>query len=117
MPRSRIWPTPEQELLLRLALCPPARFGDVWPAAVRRAFDLVDLDSGSARPAPLLGANLERHGARDPGLEKLRGAYERTAAANRALFEHVAQVIHALRRAGIPTVVLKGPALVARYYL
>ena len=112
-----MWPTPEQELLLRVALCPPAVLGDGWPSAARLAVEIVDRDPGSARLAPLLWVALARHGEPSAAHAALRSAYERTLQANRTLLGHAARVIDAMHEAGVPTLLLKGPALVARYYV
>jgi Uncharacterised nucleotidyltransferase/ABC transporter len=108
-------PTSEQELLLRAALL----HGDAALEAFRAwrvCTDFNRLDTGSYRLLPLLYRNLLQHHSGDPLLAKLKGIYRKTWYRNHFLFHHVTPLLHALRDAGIATLLLKGPALVLQYY-
>jgi hypothetical protein len=109
------WPTREQELLLRAALGSAAETAAAW-AAVRPRLDLDGLDLASQRILPLVYRNLSAHGIDDPWLPRLKGLYRHTWSRNRLLFHHASPLLEELGEAGIATMVLKGGALVPRYY-
>ena len=106
-----IWPTAEQERLLRLATSPPSD--------LRGALDDLDvppLDPTSRRLLPLLYPTLRGLDARGPLLDAADAEYRWTASRNAALFERGGALVRELRSAGVATLALKGAALVARYY-
>ena len=114
-PRAGCWPTHRQRLLLRAALLD----GDAAVASWRewrRSADIGAADTASRRLLPLLYRNLTRLGVEDPEVRDLKETFARTYFQNRLLFARAATVLRALRDAGIPTMVLKGLALVPRYY-
>lgn len=94
---------------LRLEGQPEARPEIDWPALVERA-----LRNGVA---PLVYRRL-REAAHVPPivLDPLRQAYYQNAAANTLRIHELGQVIGALEAAGIPAIVLKGPALALTIY-
>jgi hypothetical protein len=109
---SPCFPTPAQTLLLRAALLDgePGRAAfRAWRAAV----DPEALEEASYRLLPLLSRNLVRLGVQDPSLERWRGVYRRWFASNTLLFQDARAALEALARAGIPTLLVKGAALVA----
>jgi hypothetical protein len=111
--RGGSWPTPDHTRLLRAALFTGEagrRALDEWRA--RTALD--DLDPGSRRLLPLLYTRLVAESAGDPLLPRLEQAYRDTAAGNRVLLQAIAGVVRTLNRAAIPTLVLKGLALLVR---
>ncbi|MFN8538872.1 MAG: nucleotidyltransferase family protein, partial [Thermomicrobiales bacterium] len=120
LPTSRLgrpWPTPEQALLLRASLGDSEEALAAWEAW-RAATDLDRLDGGSFQLLPLLYRNLVRLGIGEaaPDFGRLRGVYRLTWYKNRVGIAHLATLIGQLDAAGIPTMVLKGAALLALYY-
>ena len=109
------FPTAAQEHLLRAALLsgPEARSAyEVW----RRQLDLQTIDTGSQRLLPLLCRNLAALGVDDPLLPVFRGVQRKTWLDNQILFEKAVPILAVFRAASIPTMVLKGAALVAGFY-
>lgn len=109
------WPSPDQELLLRACLRP----GPDAVAAWRRWRDRVALDAvdpASFRLLPLLYRRLQVHGVADPDLRRLAGVYRWHWARTQLQVRAAARVLDRLAAAGVPTLVLKGGALGARYY-
>jgi hypothetical protein len=106
---------PREALLLRAGLLD----GDVARAswrAWRADADLDRIDQGSFRLLPLVWRNLERLDEDDPWRGRLKGFYRLAWAENQILFRRVALVLASLERAGIPTLVMKGAALVSQAY-
>lgn len=109
------WPTPEQELLLRAALLPGPVAVAAWNE-VRSRVDLDTIDPGSQRLLPLLYWNLSRLGVDDPWLPRLKGNYRYAWSRNQMLFHHAGALLGALAQSEIPTIVLKGAAVVLSHY-
>ena len=109
------WPTEAQELLLRATLLEGDRALRAWETW-RRVTDLSSVDIESRRLFPQLYRNLKRHSVDDPLLERFKEAFSRTYFENHILFEKATIVLKALEASAIPTMVLKGVALVAAYY-
>jgi hypothetical protein len=108
-------PTPEQERWLEAALLP----GEPGLAAWRRAGDRIDperLDVGARALLPLVYRNLASLGVRGEPVDALKQRYLLTWRENQRLHHQAAPLLHALEQAGIAAVVLKGLALVARFY-
>jgi hypothetical protein len=78
--------------------------------------DLDALDLGSARLVPLVWWNLRGLGVRGPLMDAMERRYTETRAANAALLEQLGVCLAAFNAAGIPTMVLKGPAVVESAY-
>jgi len=99
-----------QTLLLRAVLCE----GDEADRALAAWRDLVDLqlvDTPSQRLLPLLARR-----SLDSELRGLvRGLYRHAWATNQRLWQQAMPVIEGLRARGIPTLLLKGAALIAVY--
>jgi Uncharacterised nucleotidyltransferase len=109
------WPTPDQELLLRAALLqrePALESWNEW----RRSVDIDVLDYGSHRMIPQLYRNLQRHGVKDPLMERLKGVYRYYLYKNEILMHRIGALLAAFEDAGIKTLVLKGAALIQLYY-
>lgn len=102
-------------MLLRAALLSVPEALDAWRAA-GAWLDPARMDAGSRRLLPLVWANLTRQGVRDPELDPLASLYEETRARTQARLASAGQLLEALHAAGIPTLVLKGAALVMGYY-
>jgi hypothetical protein len=84
--------------------------------SLRARLDLNHLSRSASRLLPLLCENLVRLGIDDPLLPQLRGVRRRTWLANQVLFNEVAPLIGKLESAGVPTLLLKGAALVGTLY-
>lgn len=111
--RGGCWPTPVQEQLLRAALLTGDEALAAWEAWRRATPDLGRLDHGSIRLLPLLYVNLRALGVSHPRMDVLRGTYRKAWYQNRVLLRQVGRVLAALRAAGVPTMVLKGNAVLA----
>jgi len=107
-------PSPEQELLLKAALCPAADAIRHWQAW-RSQVNLARIDAGTMRLLPLLYQNLRGQGVDDPMLNQLKPFYRSSWFMNKLLLRAAVEPIAALKEAGIPTLVLKGAALIAQY--
>jgi hypothetical protein len=109
------WPTRDQELLLRAALLqrePALESWNEW----RRNVNIDVIDYGSHRMIPQLYRNLQRHGVKDPLMERLKGVYRYYLYKNEILMHRTGALLAALEEAGIKTMVLKGAALIQLYY-
>ena len=109
------WPTLEQELLLRAALLPGPVAVAAWNE-VRPKVDLDRIDPVSQRLLPLLYRNLCRLHVDDPWLPRLKGIYRYAWSRNQMLFHHARALLGALAQNEIPTLVLKGAAVVLSHY-
>ncbi len=110
-----VWPSAEQELLLRAALADgqeAATAWERWAAAV----GTDRMEPGSAQLLPLVYRNLNALGVEDRRLAGLKTRYAFTWARNQRLFLLLAETLTRLRNAGIETLVFKGAALVPLYY-
>ncbi|MEX1018197.1 MAG: nucleotidyltransferase family protein, partial [Litorilinea sp.] len=89
-----------------------------WNREVDLIEDLVDL--GSFRLLPLVYHNLRQtidaDGQEVPHLGRLRGIHRRTWVENQVRFRACVQILEDFEAAGIPTLLLKGAALVACHY-
>ena len=110
-PSERVWPTMEQERLLELALRPSAAALD----SLRR-LDVARLDAGSRRLLPLLYPALRDLDARGPLIDEAQAEYCRTTSWNAVLLQRAHGLIQELTTTGVPTLVLKGVALVLTCY-
>ena len=109
------WPTPNQELLLRAALLqgePALAAWNEW----RRTVNIDVIDYGSHRMVPQLYRNMQRHGIKDPLMERMKGVYRYYLYKNELLMHRIGSLLTAFADAGIQTMVLKGAALIPLYY-
>lgn len=114
-PRGGCWPTPTQKLLLRAALCPgqdAVRAWKEWQVLT----DIEHLDEGSSRLLPLLWRNLEAQGVSAVHLKRYKSVGRYTWVQNQILLAQAARLTQQLKDEGIPTLLLKGAALVPLYY-
>ena len=88
---------------------------DAW-RSLRPRLDLDRLDHASQRLLPLLQRNLSGLGVADPVLARCKGLYRYHWSRNQLLFRRGVSVLDALAPADVPTLLLKGSALVARGY-
>jgi hypothetical protein len=109
------WPNARQRLLLAAAVGKGETATNAWRAWVD-AGGLVEVDAASYEILPSILANLTAQGAAVPEEGVLRGLHRRTWYQNRTLLAKTTEVIRALEDADIPTIVLKGAALLALYY-
>jgi hypothetical protein len=111
-----LWPSREQDLVLRAALLD----GDAAVSAFREWVGRIDLagdfDLATFRLLPLLYDNLRRQGIRHPLLGRLKGAYRLAWYKNHKLFDDMRPVMATLTQAGIRTMLLKGAPLVLNTY-
>ncbi|MCW5772843.1 MAG: nucleotidyltransferase family protein [Rhodospirillaceae bacterium] len=105
---------PVDVLLLRAALLDSGPAADAY-AELRKSFDLDTLDYGRQRLLPMLHRNLVRLGIDDRDLGRLRGVRRYHWALNHVRVRALGPLLAAMRAAGVPTMVLKGAALVAAY--
>lgn len=109
------WPTREQELILRAALLqgePALESWNEW----RQRVNIDVIDYGSHRMVPQLYRNLQRHGVKDPMMDRLKGVYRYYLYKNEILMHRIGTLLVAFEDAGITTMVLKGAALIQLYY-
>jgi hypothetical protein len=109
------WPTRDQELLLRAALMQGELALESWNEW-RRSVDIDVVDYGSHRMIPQLYRNLQRHGVKDPLMDRLKGVYRYYLYKNEILMHRIGTLLAAFEDAGIKTMVLKGAALIPLYY-
>jgi Uncharacterised nucleotidyltransferase len=110
--RGRLWPDARQTLLLRAGLLPAPAAIEAWQR-IGPGLDVSTLDRGSTRLLPLVWSHLQRHGV---DVDHLAEHYRSTRAANERLLEQLGELLPPLHREGIPTILLKGPALVVSAY-
>lgn len=111
-----LWPSPDQERLLKAALLDGEA---AIPAfrAWRQGFDPeAELGYPLLRLLPLVWQNLQRLGVDDPIMGRLKGVYRRFWCENQALFFAMRPVLRQLRADGVELLMLKGVPLVASYY-
>jgi hypothetical protein len=109
------WPDPSEELLLKASLLGGAEA----PAAWRQWLAGERLESAHVSERRLLPAvyrNMVRLGTEDTELGRLRGIHRQDWYRNQLLFDAAGQLVAALEAADIPTLVLKGAALVTLHY-
>jgi hypothetical protein len=112
---GRLFPSGPQSGLLRAALLGVPEALEAW-RAVGASLDPARMDAGSRRLLPLVWANLTRQGVREAALDRLATLYDETRAETEARLARAGPLLEALHAAGIPTLVLKGVALVVGYY-
>lgn len=106
------WPSPPQEDLLRAALLPDERALSAWDR-IRPSLAAAALDGATLAILPHLHRNLRRLGVSDPLLDLFKGVHRHTWAHNQVLLSRVMPLLDRLERAGMPTMLLKGAALIA----
>jgi Uncharacterised nucleotidyltransferase len=109
------WPSCQQELLLRAALFRGQSAVAAWERW-KETGDIERLDAGSFRLLPQVYRNLEREGFKDFLTNKLKGVYRYSWYQNQLHMRELTALLPHFERAGIETIVLKGAALIAKYY-
>jgi len=82
----------------------------------RRNVNIDVIDFGSHRMIPQLYRNLQRHGVKDPLMDRLKGVYRYYLYKNEILMHRIGALLAAFEDAGIQTMALKGVALIQLYY-
>jgi hypothetical protein len=109
-------PEPSQELLLRVALGQSQASVERDWADWKSQVPLADIEANSFQILPLVYRNLTRLGIDDPAVTKLSGVYRYTWSRHQLLVRTGGAALSALANRGIPTMVLKGPALALVHY-
>lgn len=110
-----VWPTADQQWMLRAALLPAEAGRDAWEKWKSLA-DIDHLDEGSFRLIPLLYRNLKRIGAESEMSGMFKGIYRRSWYQNQIALHKLSKILGFFREAEIPTLLLKGAALALLYY-
>jgi hypothetical protein len=110
-----IWPNPDLVLLLRAGLDTPPAAREAW-REWRVGHEPELAGPREKQLLPLVYRNLTSAGIPDPELHELKRHYLATWVGNQRLFRLLASTLDQFRAAGIPTLVLKGAALVPLYY-
>jgi len=110
------WPGPAQRLLLKAAFGDGVEAGTAWRDWVHGGGLVDPVDYASYEILPLAMTNLAARGMEVPEAGVLRGLHRRTWYQNRVMLARVAAVVTALEAASIPSMLLKGGALVSLYY-
>ncbi len=109
------WLSRAQLLLLQATLSPrdaAQRAFQTWRGQVC----LDTLDGPSHRLLPLLYRQLVAWEREDPWLARLRGTHRKAWFTNKLLLQEAARLSGLLESAGLPTLLLKGAALVLKHY-
>jgi hypothetical protein len=105
--------TKDQELFLQAALMKGEDAINAW----KEWSNTVDLegyhDSATFRIMPLLYLNLQRHGIKDPFMNKLKGIYRKAWYKNQRLYHDMSKILQYIHDAGVQTMLLNGSALTA----
>jgi hypothetical protein len=104
-----------EELLTRAAVFSDERGIAAWHE-LRPRFDIERVNAQAYLLLPLLYRNLFDLGVEDELLSRLKSVYRHTWAANQTLLRSLADLLKTFEMAGIPTMLLKGAALVSSYY-
>ena len=114
-PRPTWYPSPDHELLLRVAVQRDERGVKAWHA-LRPRLDLDTMSHDGAKLLPLVHRSLVALGIDDPDLARMKGLHRHHWYKNQRLLQQVSPVLAALGEAGIPTMTLKGVPLGLTYY-
>ena len=113
--KERVWPTWEQELLLKAALLKNEAVHKAW-RDLKPFMEGMLHDKDVESLFPLLYRNLSSQGIRDPFLEKLKHHSMLAWSLNQRIFQCLRLTLPLLHEANIQTVLLKGAALIPLYY-
>lgn len=111
------WPTPAHVLLLKAAVSDPDQGDAAW-REWNRTIDIEhdQIDIGSYRLLPLVYKNLMRNRREGPKARILESLYKRTWYENQVRFRVCADVLKALHRSAVDTLLLKGCPLSLLHY-
>lgn len=109
------FPNQQQRLLLRAALLKGEEVVEAWENWIA-CTDIDRIDSESFRLLPLLYKNLKAQGVSHPLMGRFKGVKRYTWYKNQLLFRFGTELIKHFQQAGLPTIILKGAALVKKHY-
>ena len=109
------WPTDHQKLLLKACLFQGDDALSSWNQW-KQGCDVQNLDKGSLRLLPLLYKNLRSLNIEDPLINQFRAFYYQTWCHNRKILEDFSGILAFFTEHGIPTLLLKGAALILQCY-
>lgn len=113
--KANCWPTDTQELLLKAALLENGLAISAWEEW-KSTVNLDSIDPGSFRLLPILYRHMYTLGISDTLMGKLKGIYRQTWFQNRLRLNDLKQLLSLFQKAAVPTMVLKGMALIQSYY-
>jgi len=111
-----VWPSSEQQLLLKAGLLDEQHAVDAfhtWRSRVRLE---DDFSAATIRLLPLVYHNLHELGVDDPLMRRLKGVYRHSWYGTHRLLHSVEPVIAELASADIPVLLTKGVPLALSYY-
>lgn len=108
-------PSPGLELMLHAAIDDGDSARVAWEQWLA-AGGMQETNDGSQRYYPLLYRNLQKLGVKSPEINRLALSYRNSWIQNQILMRVLATIIADFEEQGIPTLVLKGCALLGRYY-
>ncbi len=108
-------PSPADALLLTAALRSDAAGLQAWETWTHRQA-LDEVDSGQHGLVPLLHRNLSRAGVEHPDLARMRGIHRYWWSRNQLQLRRLTEVVQALGRDGIETLLLGDVAIMLQYY-
>lgn len=109
------WPTQQQELLIQASVLRGKAAVDAW-RQWKANVDWDQIDLGSRRLFPLAYRNLSTHGLKDPLMNIFGWVYRSTQSGNQGMFARMSDILNSFHHAGIPTLLLKGAALILLHY-
>lgn len=110
-------PSTTQTWLLKAALMPGAGALDAWQQWKSSTnFEHEEFAGGAFRLLPLVYCNLQRQSFADELMPRLKGIYRQNWYKNRVRFHQMGQLVQHLTEEQIPTLLLKGAALLLRHY-
>ncbi|MGI9037743.1 MAG: nucleotidyltransferase domain-containing protein [Gemmatimonadota bacterium] len=110
-----VWPTPEQEILLRAGLLDAPASIEAWRSYVG-SLEPGEMHGGTHEILPLVYSNLRHIAQADDRLESIKPYYFRAWGRNQTAFRILRDVVPLLEDAGIETLIIKGAAVVPLYY-
>jgi hypothetical protein len=113
--RGSLWPSADEEALLRACLLADEAARSAW----RRIEPRLDIDRAPGhviRILPLLGSNLRAMEVDTPLAPRLRGMQRKTWMYNHVLLDRAGEIVRVLDAAAIPSIILKGCAIALGYY-
>ncbi len=110
--RPGVLPTQQQELLLRATLLDDEEAWNHW----KTTMNLEELDHLTERIIPLLQPKLALYKIVGPMRAKVEELYGQTRITNRVRLLDLAHLLERFQQAEISTMVLKGAALIPKYY-
>ncbi len=108
-------PSAQQELCLQAALLPDEAGHAAW-RQIRTSIAVEAMDAASQSLLPLIYRNLTHIGVRDERIDALKERYLLTWTENQRFYHTILPLLQGLQQADIDAVVLKGLALIARFY-